>query len=120
MSLISDALYLEASAAEGAKRRVDATGFRLHSVELADIGDIPGIELPDVAPLDQARAVAEWIDASRTGAGAVTSGSDVTFPGLGWLRQPEDQSDREWILAISDQYRKLDRTAPAHPRSTRR
>jgi hypothetical protein len=114
MSLISDALYMEAATAEGARRRVDATGFLPESdVELADIAYLPGVELPEVAPLSQARVVAEWIIASREGAGDLKADRIARFPGLGWLRQPEDQSDREWILAISDQYRKLERAESA-------
>ena len=63
---------------------------------------------PDAAPEDQARAIAEWIYAGR-GRDAVEAAGG--FPGLGWLRQPLSFSDREWILAIAQEYRKLDRSA---------
>jgi hypothetical protein len=76
LSLISDALFLEATAAsEGQSTIVD----------------------PDVAPDEQALAVARWIDGR------------AAFPGLGWLRQPETHSDRQWILEIARRYRGLTR-----------
>jgi hypothetical protein len=105
MSLISDAMYLEAT--EAAKRHpVDATS----GVPGDGDPEITDADLPKLAPEQQARAIAEWIYAGREGAseanGAETPNS---FPGLGWLRQPESYSDREWILAIAEQYRKLDR-----------
>lgn len=76
MSLISDALFLEATAGG------------------QSAGEDPP---PDVSPTDQARAIATWIH----------QGTD--FPGYRWLRQPEQYSDREWILAIAREYRALDR-----------
>ena len=88
MSLISDALFLEASAAA---RASDPT---------ADVA----AEAAPVAPQDQARRIAQWI---------YDSGShgyrQTPFPGLGWLRQPQAYSDREWILEIAVQYRRLGR-----------
>jgi hypothetical protein len=38
------------------------------------------------------------------------------FPGLGWLRQPEDYSDREWILEIAREYNGLTNDSNANPR----
>ncbi|MGV9801938.1 hypothetical protein ACWDTP_28230 [Mycobacterium sp. NPDC003449] len=85
MSLISDALYLEATAAA------------------TDGGRASSLELSQVSPDEQARTVAQWIYDSR-GHDASTA-----FPGLKWLRQPETYSDREWILAIAQRYRDLER-----------
>lgn len=96
MSLISDALFLEASTE---RRAADAPSR--HTAHEQD--DPP----PTVAPPEQARAIAEWIHAGR---------AHAPFPGSGWLRQPEAYSDREWILEIARQYRALERgsaeTAP--------
>jgi hypothetical protein len=106
MSLISDALFLEATAADTARqRRVDATGS-LPSRDI-DEDDVSELESPDVPPRAQARAIAEWIYAGREGA---PQESRATFPGLGWLRQPTSYSDREWILEIAQQYRQLTRS----------
>jgi hypothetical protein len=114
MSLISDALYLEATAAESARRRVDTTGLPARVLQLADIGQIPDVDLPEVPPQEQAAAIARWIHAGR-GDGKVDANRDASFPGLGWLRQPEGYSDREWILAIAGQYGGLQRAASANP-----
>jgi hypothetical protein len=109
MSLISDALFLEATAAGTArKRRVDATGS-LPSRDV-DEDDGPELESPPVPPRAQAQAIAEWIYAGREGAPKDTR---ATFPGLGWLRQPTAFSDREWILEIAQQYRQLVRSGGA-------
>jgi len=88
LSLISDSLYLEASAAHPAAPGV--------------VSDPPS----GVTPTDRALAVARWVHA---GSG---SGPD-SFPGRGWLRQPTSYSDREWILEIARQYRTLDRSVVA-------
>ena len=104
MSLISDALFLEATAADAARKRpVDATGAR-PTRELDEIDDVSELESPPVPPQEQARTIAQWIYAGREGAPKDTS---ATFPGLGWLRQPTSYSDREWILEIAQQYRQL-------------
>jgi hypothetical protein len=95
MSLISDALYLEATAADG-RHRSEASSDTTQS------GDA---ERPQVPPRDQAEAIAEWIYDTREG------DKNSVFPGLVWLSQPESYSDREWILAIAEQYRELDRAA---------
>jgi hypothetical protein len=109
MSLISDALFLEATAAETArKRRVDAAG-PLPSRDV-DEDDVSEVESPSVPPREQARAIAEWIFAGREGAPQDTP---AAFPGLGWLRQPASFSDREWILEIAQQYRQLTRSSGA-------
>ncbi|TPG29699.1 hypothetical protein [Mycolicibacterium hodleri] len=91
MSLISDALYLEATRAlEG-----DDAVARTEANE----------EPPDVPPDEQSLRIAEWIHAGRDVDG---NAADPEFPGPLWLRQPPSYSDREWILAIADQYRILD------------
>ncbi len=103
MSLISDALYLEATAANAVRPRpVEATG----ATPLR--GDDEGCDgaqwdAAPVSPREQARAVAEWIYTGRAGR---RQGADA-FPGMSWLRQPESYADREWILAISEEYRDL-------------
>ena len=104
MSLISDALFLEATAADAARKRpVDATGARPTS-ELDDADEVSEVESPSVPPQEQARAIAKWIYDGREDAPADTG---AAFPGLGWLRQPTPYSDREWILEIAQQYRQL-------------
>jgi hypothetical protein len=104
MSLISDALFLEATAADAARRRsVDATGARpTHELDEVDDGSV--VESPSVPPKEQAGAIAHWVYDGREDA---PEGTSPTFPGLGWLRQPASFSDREWILEIAQQYREL-------------
>ena len=92
MSLISDALYLEATRAGGRNAASASEG--------ESVGDAP-----PVSPEEQAQRIAEWIGASRGDQGD-SAASD--FPGPHWLRQPPTYSDREWILAIADQYRTLE------------
>jgi hypothetical protein len=106
MSLISDALFLEASAAN-ARKRVGATGRDTDDDE--DENAEP--ESPAVPPEEQARAIAAWIFAGREGA---PEDGTPAFPGLGWLRQPSEYSDREWILEIALQYRTLTRANAAN------
>jgi len=104
MSLISDALFLEATAAGSARKRpVDATGA-LPARDLDDEEDAVELESPTVLPREQAQAIAAWIYAGRDSA---PKDKRATFPGLGWLRQPTSYSDREWILEIAQQYREL-------------
>jgi len=107
MSLISDALFLEATSADATRRLVDTTGA-LPSREV----DIDNAELdsPMVPPREQARVIAQWIYAGREG--APRDGHEN--PGLGWLRQPSAYSDREWILEIAQQYRALQRSGGAN------
>jgi len=92
MSMISDALYLEATRALG-----------------GDVGneesDQESADSPDVDPEEQSLRIAEWINAGREDPG---DAADAKFPGPHWLRQPPSYSDREWILAIADQYRTLE------------
>ena len=108
MSLISDALFLEATAADAALRHpVDASGASADRDVEHGIGDLSHFDVPGVAPEEQAHAVAEWIYAGRGESDVETK--RALFPGLGWLRQPTAYSDREWILAIAKQYRDLDR-----------
>jgi hypothetical protein len=100
MSLISDALFLEATAADAAGKRPadDSSEFD------DDPDDVTELESPSVRPEEQARAIAQWIYDGREDA---PNGISATFPGLGWLRQPTTYSDREWILEIAQQYRQL-------------
>lgn len=97
MSLISDSLYLEAIAAEGAGRR-DAD----RELNIADIADL---DSPPVPADEQAQGIAEWIFMGRD---APREDAHAAFPGLNWLRQPTTYSDREWILAIAEQFRELE------------
>ncbi|MGE2729426.1 hypothetical protein ACQI4F_08110 [Mycolicibacterium vaccae] len=120
MSLISDALYLEATAAEGTRRPGNDDDEPDDGAEEGDdegraVGE-PADDAPDVSARDQAASIAAWIHQGRDDA------EHHGFPGLAWLRQPPDYSDREWILEIARQYRALDRgdrehAAPSPPRS---
>jgi hypothetical protein len=92
MSLISDALYLEATGA----LETDEEG----------VHDSSNSSTPSVPPEKQALRIAEWIHAGRE---SDPDTAKARFPGPHWLRQPQSYSDREWILAIADQYRNLDR-----------
>ena len=104
MSLISDALFLEATAADAARRQtVDATGAWV-TRDLDEVDDAEELESPPVPPREQARTIAQWIFDGREG---TPEEKDASFPGLGWLRQPTSYSDREWILEIAQQYRLL-------------
>jgi len=104
MSLISDALFLEATVADAARKRpVDATSAR-PTGEFDDADDVPELEWPPVPPQEQARTIAKWIYDGREDAPV---NARTAFPGLGWLRQPTLYSDREWILEIARQYRRL-------------
>jgi hypothetical protein len=104
MSLISDALFLEATSADAVRKRpVDATCAG-PTREFDEVDDGSVIESPSVPPNEQARAIAQWIYDGRENA---PEGTSATFPGLGWLRQPASYSDREWILEIAQQYREL-------------
>ncbi|MGA5465938.1 hypothetical protein [Mycobacterium sp. NPDC050041] len=112
MSLISDALFLEATVAANTRHTVGTEQGRGGSLRdddsTIDELDLSGVDAPQVPPRVQARAIAEWIYAGRAGA---TRQGRKSFPGLGWLRQPESYSDREWILAIAQEYRALDSAA---------
>lgn len=88
LSLISDGLYLEAATAQSSSAR--------HSPD--------GSDPAGVTPGDQAAAIAGWI---RAGA-ELTS---TAFPGVQWLRQPPDYSDRDWILEIARSYSRNKRSA---------
>jgi hypothetical protein len=103
MSLISDALFLEATVDTAHKRPVEGTGA-LPSREADEVEDRSELESPQVPPREQARAIAQWIYDGREGAPTDTP---ATFPGLSWLRQPSSFSDREWILEIAQQYGEL-------------
>lgn len=97
MSLISDALYLEAT------RALDGGQANRNP----NRGAYADVDPETASPELQARRVAEWIQAGR---GESRAAANSKFPGPTWLRQPSGYSDREWILAIADEYRKLDRT----------
>ena len=61
MSLISDALFLEATAADNTrKRRVDATASAAQP-RGSTMPTTAGLESPSVPPQEQARAIAQWI-----------------------------------------------------------
>lgn len=102
MSLISDALFLEATAADGALRPVDTAGADF--TDLEELIEQAELEAPEATPTERAAAVAEWIYAGTEGN---TIDGREKFPGLAWLRQPSTHSDREWILEIARQYRQL-------------
>lgn len=112
MSLISDALFLEGTAAAGNEVSSRAMADRSQTcagptepARLIEAGDAP-----PVSPEEQASAIAKWVHETKDGQGA------GVFPGLNWLRQPEEYSDREWILAIAQEYRALDRQDPTESR----
>ena len=112
MSLISDALFLEATAADAALRHpVDASGGSADHDPEHGVIEISDLESPPVAPEEQAHAIAEWIYAGRGETDPTRK--RALFPGLSWLRQPTTYSDREWILAIAKLYRDLDRAGAA-------
>ncbi len=100
LSLISDALYLEATAAH----HVHA-GQGESALDVMTDG-----RRPAVGPTEQAAAIAAWINAGRDTPRVATPAAHGDFPGLEWLRQPETYSDREWILEIARQYQALART----------
>lgn len=104
LSMISDALYLEATVAQQA---------RTDYLDDEDFDVMTDFDRPDVPPIDQAKAVARWVFAGRgvprTSFPAMQGTGDSAFPGSGWLRQPEHFSDREWILEIARQYRALEK-----------
>lgn len=109
MSLISDSLYLEAIAAERVRMRTADTSRQRDEdeSEALNIADIADLDSPPVPADEQARGIAEWIFAGRN------DDAHAEFPGLNWLRQPTTFSDREWILAIAEQFRDLAAGAPA-------
>jgi hypothetical protein len=96
LSLISDALFLEATATQRAHRGSPA------DFDIA--GTLTEVERPGVPPDEQARTIAQWVYAGRDGR---QHAAEDVFPGLGWLRQPDSYSDREWIIEIARQYRGL-------------
>ncbi|CDO07861.1 hypothetical protein C1S82_07185 [Mycolicibacterium cosmeticum] len=121
MSLISDSLYLEATAAEAIRRRVKSNGSTAldddDADDVVDIADIAELDGPPVTAEEQARGIAQWI---YDGRGAGRDAANAEFPGLNWLRQPATFSDREWILAIAEQYCELERTGPERTGPERR
>ena len=110
MSLISDALFLEATAADGAWRPVDTAGSG--SSMISERTDRHAdLETPASVPGRTGPRVAEWIQAGRGSTTAARRGSSPAH-----LAAPADTySDREWILAIAMQYRQLDRGGDREP-----
>lgn len=113
MSLISDGLFLEATLAVTDRDRVESSTRRTPPPETEVpaedlVSEVEHLAPPPVPPDEQARAIAEWIYARRSGQ---QGSARKLFPGLNWLRQPESHSDREWILAIAEQYHRLVRRA---------
>lgn len=102
LSLISDALFLEATTAQTGSRRADTTRTDATRTDTA----AGRLGLVDVTPTEQARAIARWIAAGHDG----RANADKLFPGLATLHQPESYSDREWIIEIARQYRDLTRS----------
>jgi len=102
LSLISDALFLEASDALQQEHNGLPGGTSL------DV--LTDVDRPAATPSDQALAIAKWIHATRRSTYGRSEADDAAFPGLGWLRQPETFSDREWILEIARQYRALEKS----------
>jgi hypothetical protein len=85
MALASDAILLE------------ATAVRL-PVPVPEMSDSSPPAMRDRSAIDtvaQAKAVAVWIADRRAS----------SFPGRDWLNRPDGVSDREWILAIAQQFR---------------
>jgi hypothetical protein len=106
LSVISDALYLEATVAQ----HVHAGTLDGAEAHLSDDSDRPA-----VSPTDQALEIARWIHAGRDTPRVARPAGKGRFPGLGWLRQPEDYSDREWILEIAREYQALMKDTTATP-----
>jgi hypothetical protein len=99
LSLISDALFLEATAIQRAHR-----SHRGGSADVDVTDALSDAERPAVPPEEQARAIAEWVYAGRDGK---QRAAQEVFPGLSWLQQPDSYSDREWIIEIAQQYREM-------------
>jgi hypothetical protein len=96
LSLISDALFLEAARANEvrpAARSRTASGDR-------HLGVVNDVEHGGT-PVSEATAIAEWIYAGRDGN---PESGDARFPGVESLHQPDSYSDREWIIEIARQY----------------
>ena len=104
LSLISDALYLEATVAQRAH-----AGRSDHTV----LDVLTDAQRPTVSPTEQAAAIAAWIGAGRDTPRVANPAAKGEFPGLEWLRQPENYSDREWILEIARQYSALTKVTTA-------
>ncbi|NTY59884.1 hypothetical protein [Mycolicibacterium sphagni] len=102
LSLISDALYLEATMAEH---------LAAAKPERARVEVLTDADRAAVSPDAQALAIATWIHAGRRTPRVARPAGQGQFPGMGWLGQPESYSDREWILEIARQYRTLESQA---------
>ncbi len=110
MSLISDALYLEATAADPSRKLVDTTGA-LPDRDDEDTDD-PELDAPTVPPKEQAGAIAKWIYAGREDAPRDIAG-DLPGAGLaaptGLVCRPRmDPCDRRTVSRAHTQ-RRLER-----------
>jgi hypothetical protein len=91
LSLISDALFLEATSAAASHRPRHARD------EVGMPDTLTAADRADATPVERARMIAEWIHAGKDGG--------REFPGVHLFRQPDSYSDREWIIEIARQYR---------------
>jgi hypothetical protein len=105
LSLISDALYLEATMAEH---------LAAAKPEGAGVETLAHADRAAASPDAQALAIAKWIHAGRRTPRVARPAGQGQFPGMGWLGQPESCSDREWILEIARQYRALETEVAPH------
>lgn len=116
LSMISDALYLESTAAHQSRAGDAVTDT------LSDTEPVPATERLPASSVEQARAIAEWIHSGshlpRAQLHVAGGVADRMFPGLDCLRQPENFSDREWILEIARQYRRAAELSDAKSEST--
>lgn len=116
LSMISDALYLESTAAHQS-RAGDAVTDTPPATER-----VSATERLPASSVEQARAIAEWIHSGshlpRAQLHVAGGVADRMFPGLDCLRQPENFSDREWILEIARQYRRAAELSDAKSEST--
>ncbi|KAA0105598.1 DUF6545 domain-containing protein [Mycolicibacterium sp. P1-5] len=104
LSLISDALYMEATMAEH---------LRAGKPDGAAVDVLSDVERTGVSPDAQAMAIAKWIHAGRSTPRVAGPAGHGPFPGMSWLGQPDSYSDREWILEIARQYRALEQRKTA-------
>ncbi len=108
LSLISDALFLEAARANEARTTARSTAPPPSgtAVDGRHLNVVDDVEQEEAMPIAQATAIAEWIYAGRDGD---PDAGYARFPGVESLHQPDSYSDREWIIEIARQYRTLAR-----------